>query len=258
MSDDQPTGDRWLTYAELGEILRISPEAARAVARRHKWVRQPANAVGRVVRVLVPADRIRPITANGQERSGQRPSPNAANGQNISGQWPSSVAYAQNYALKLVANGQGVTSLWPNPDSANEQEISGHWPHPDAFGHDHNGGQRSNPDSTNGQDISGHWPSPDESGHHQYAKLREIADVFLAPVREQLAGLSMQLDAERERADRERERADRADQRAREAETRVKEAQEKLESELVEHRRVVGLLAEQLSARRSWWRWRRR
>ncbi len=70
MFDDQPTGetgDRWLTYNELGEILGVSPEAARAVARRHKWPRQSANAVGRVVRVLVPADRIRAATANGHK-----------------------------------------------------------------------------------------------------------------------------------------------------------------------------------------------
>src|SRR4051812_44555824 len=55
-----------------------------------------------------------------------------------------------------------------------------------------------------------------------------------------------------------KERADRADQQTREAETRVKEVEEQLQAEIVEHRRVVSLLAEQLAARRSWRLWRRR
>ena len=37
----------------------------------------------------------------------------------------------------------------------------------------------------------------------------------------------------------------------------VRELSELREAELLEHRRVVGLLAEQLAVRRSWWRWRR-
>jgi hypothetical protein len=57
---------------------------------------------------------------------------------------------------------------------------------------------------------------------------------------------------------REQERADRAENRAAEAETRNKELQEQLQIEMIEHRRVVGHLAEQLSARRSWWPWWRR
>jgi hypothetical protein len=73
MSDDRPTDDRWLTYIEIGELLGISPEAARAIARRQKWPRQSANAIGRAVRVLVPADRLRPVTATGQAANGQRP-----------------------------------------------------------------------------------------------------------------------------------------------------------------------------------------
>jgi len=56
---------------------------------------------------------------------------------------------------------------------------------------------------------------------------------------------------------RERERADRAENRADETEERVRELREKLEAEMTEHRRIVGLLAERFSARRSWWPWRR-
>ena len=56
---------------------------------------------------------------------------------------------------------------------------------------------------------------------------------------------------------RERERADRAENRADETEERMRELREKLEAEMTEHRRIVGLLAERFSARRSWWPWRR-
>jgi hypothetical protein len=44
---------------------------------------------------------------------------------------------------------------------------------------------------------------------------------------------------------------------AREADDRVRDLQEQLQAEMVEHRRVVGLLTKQLAARRSWWPWRR-
>src|SRR3954452_11842403 len=80
MSDDRPTADRWLTYIETGELLGISPEAARAIARRQKWPRQSANAIGRAVRILVPADRLRPVTTNGHASSGQGARPVTANG----------------------------------------------------------------------------------------------------------------------------------------------------------------------------------
>jgi uncharacterized protein with PIN domain len=89
---------------------------------------------------------------------------------------------------------------------------------------------------------------------------------------ELVALLQTQLTAAHERADQERQRADRAEHRAGEAEHRAKEAdqraqtaegriqdlQEQLTAELIEHRRIVGLMAEQLAARRSWWPWRRR
>jgi hypothetical protein len=32
-----------LTYAELGERLTISPEAARALVKRHRWPRSRSN-----------------------------------------------------------------------------------------------------------------------------------------------------------------------------------------------------------------------
>src|SRR5215217_1106041 len=61
MTDEQPTDDRWLTYIEAGKLLGLSPEAVRSIARRQKWPRQSPNAIGKVVRVLVPIDRLRPV-----------------------------------------------------------------------------------------------------------------------------------------------------------------------------------------------------
>src|SRR3954471_8193465 len=49
--------ERWLTYAEVGELLGISAEAARALARRQKWPRRTPNEHNALARVLVPSDR---------------------------------------------------------------------------------------------------------------------------------------------------------------------------------------------------------
>lgn len=65
---EQPTGDRWLTYIEASELLGVSPEAVRSIARRQKWPRQRPNAVGQPARVLVPAERLRPVAPNGHDR----------------------------------------------------------------------------------------------------------------------------------------------------------------------------------------------
>src|ERR1044072_3616614 len=79
---DRLSEGRWLTYLEAGELLGISPEAVRAIARRQKWPRQSANAVGRAVRILVPNDRLKPASANGQADGGQWARPVIAGGQN--------------------------------------------------------------------------------------------------------------------------------------------------------------------------------
>jgi hypothetical protein len=151
MTDERPTDDRWLTYIEAGELLGLSPEAVRSIARRQKWPRQSPNAIGKVVKILVPADRLRPV-----------------------------------------------------------------------------GHRRERPVATNGHDRS-----TDRS------ELREMAELFIEPLREQL-----------ERAER---RAEAAEDRAREAERRLRELHEKLEAEMTEHRQMVALLLK----RRSWWPWRR-
>jgi hypothetical protein len=149
MTDEQPTADRWLTYIEAGELLGLSPEAVRSIARRQKWPRQSPNAVGKVVRVLVPADRLRPAAH-----------------------------------------------------------------------------RRERPVATNGEDRS-----------HDRSDLREMAELFMGPLRDQL---------------------ERAERRAERAEGQVRELTEQLKAEMIEHRRVVSLLAENLTTRRSWWPWRRR
>ena len=65
-----------------------------------------------------------------------------------------------------------------------------------------------------------------------------MAELFIRPLREQL---------------------ERAEQRAQAAEARVREMQEQMAAEMIEHRRVIGLLAERIPERRhSWWPWRRR
>jgi len=46
MSDE---AERWLTYAEAGELLGISPEAARQLARRCKWPRRTRTSTARLL-----------------------------------------------------------------------------------------------------------------------------------------------------------------------------------------------------------------
>ena len=53
MSEAQ--NERWLTYVELGALLRCTRSAARMHARRHGWVRRPSNMIGVLTRVLVPS-----------------------------------------------------------------------------------------------------------------------------------------------------------------------------------------------------------
>src|SRR4051812_36017371 len=63
MGDVPSMEERWLTYAEVGELLGISTGAARQLARRHKWPRRTPNEYGAMARVLVPEDRIPQTTS---------------------------------------------------------------------------------------------------------------------------------------------------------------------------------------------------
>src|SRR3954471_15878831 len=47
---------RWITYAEAGQLLGISAQAARMLAKRRGWARRTPNAYGDRTLVLVPAD----------------------------------------------------------------------------------------------------------------------------------------------------------------------------------------------------------
>jgi hypothetical protein len=49
-------GDRWLTYAEAGQLLGITPAAARMHAKRRGWPHRTPNMYGDRARVLVPPD----------------------------------------------------------------------------------------------------------------------------------------------------------------------------------------------------------
>jgi hypothetical protein len=51
-----PEGERWLTYAEVGQLLGISAAAARMLAKRRDWPRRTPNMYADRARVLVPDD----------------------------------------------------------------------------------------------------------------------------------------------------------------------------------------------------------
>jgi hypothetical protein len=48
--------ERWLTYVELGSLLKCSASAARMHAKRRGWARRSPNRIGDLARVLVPPD----------------------------------------------------------------------------------------------------------------------------------------------------------------------------------------------------------
>src|SRR3954454_23726379 len=66
------TAEHWLTYAEAAERLGLTPEAVRALARRQHWPRRSPNAVGGQTWILVPANRLAAVPANGHGDSGRR------------------------------------------------------------------------------------------------------------------------------------------------------------------------------------------
>jgi len=64
------TGDRWLTYEELGTCIGRTSHAARMFATRRGWPRRSANRIGEHTTVLVPLEIANavPRSANGAER----------------------------------------------------------------------------------------------------------------------------------------------------------------------------------------------
>ena len=61
-----------LTYAELGERLKISPEAARALVKRHRWPRSRANDSRTLVHVDLTEINHSPISRPPQSQAGQQ------------------------------------------------------------------------------------------------------------------------------------------------------------------------------------------
>jgi hypothetical protein len=179
----RPSEGRWLTYADAAQLFGISTEALRSLARRHRWDRRSANAVGGQSWVLVPADR---LSAAGSTDNDRR------------------LETAQDLLQPPLTAGLNGSDPRPERDT----------------------------------DLL-----EDRRSEAILTAVREMADTLMGPVHEQLVDLKTRLASEQERADR--------------AETRVRELQEQLQAEMTEHRQVVTLLAQQLAARRSWWRWRR-
>ena len=61
-----------LTYADLGERLKISPEAARALVKRHRWPRSRSNDGKTLVQVDLTEFTHSPISRPPQAQSGQQ------------------------------------------------------------------------------------------------------------------------------------------------------------------------------------------
>src|SRR6516225_4953599 len=73
--------ERWLPYAEAGELLGITSAAARMLAKRRGWARRMPNAYGDRAHVLVPADavaRSRSRSALNGELHGEQRAPSVA------------------------------------------------------------------------------------------------------------------------------------------------------------------------------------
>src|SRR4051794_28436554 len=72
MIDEHPDEhDNWMTYAQAAEILGLSVEAVRTIARRQKRPRRSPNAIGGQAWVVVPIERL----TNGHDRLRSTSSP---------------------------------------------------------------------------------------------------------------------------------------------------------------------------------------
>ncbi len=68
---DQSNQERWVTYAQAGELLGISTQAARMLAKRRGWARRTPNAYGDRALVLLPTDTVvQPRMALSAEHTG--------------------------------------------------------------------------------------------------------------------------------------------------------------------------------------------
>ena len=67
-----------LTYADLGERLKVSPEAARALVKRHRWPRSRSNDGKTLVQVDLSEFTHSPISRPPQAQAGPSHSPRFA------------------------------------------------------------------------------------------------------------------------------------------------------------------------------------
>lgn len=245
MIDDQPTDEHWLTYAEAADKLGLTVNAVRALARRQRWPRRSPNVIGGQAWVAVPADR---LAVNDHAVSDRQSKPAAANDQpSLINDHDPAVINIRNRDERR-SNSAAINGQFGG-DRQSEPVTSG----PLLSTNDHSGGERR-PDSgaINDHDSSDRRSelADDRRSNEILIAVQEVVERITEPLREQIADLKNQLAAEKLLRTEDKERTDRAERRA-------QELQEKLESEMVEHRRVVGLLTEQLAARRRWWPWRR-
>ena len=267
MIDDQLTNEHWLTYTAAAEKLGLTVNAVRALARRQGWPRRSPNVIGGQAWVAVPADRLainadvlgeprsKPTAANDQASLINGHDPDVINDHNCDERRPGSAAINNHVA----DDRRSEPSANDQPSLVNDHDRDYRRLEPTAASdrpfvtNDHNGTVIN--DHVAGDRRS--EPLDDQRSNEILTAVREVVERITEPLQEQVADLKNQLATEKLlRAD-DKERADRAEQRTREAETRAAEFQQQLQTEMIEHRRVVGLLAEQLAARRSWWPWRR-
>src|SRR3954453_13302977 len=134
---------------------------------------------------------------------------------------------------------------------------------------------RVSPAAANGQTAPSNEHDPDgqrtESGDQRtpvqaddqrtdaiLSAVQATVEAVTQPLRDQLGTTNQQIELLSTQLGKAHGRADRAEERARAAEDQVRDLQKQLTAEMIEHRRILGLMAEQLAARRSWWPWRRR
>jgi len=220
MSDAETTR---VTYVELAKARGISVAAARRLTQRHKWPKQIGN--DGFTRVIVPTSMLVAWDSDAYDDS------------KVSG----------NDACDDVDVNGEVSQADVGVDAADDAYI-------DTYD-DTTRPRKSAVDLTTVRAIvdatADAWADLWDDATAGTRSAVRVLEVAVVSLREQLA-------TERLLRAEDKERADCAEQHAREAETRVKEVQDQLQAEMVEHRRVVGMLAEQLSARRSWRPWWRR
>ena len=71
MADDPSSADRWMSYSAVGDVLGITPGAAKALSRRRGWEKRPSPNSPSIVQVRVPSD----VPAGGAAKSGRKRPP---------------------------------------------------------------------------------------------------------------------------------------------------------------------------------------